>query len=162
MSISTSASKSASASASARSRSRKSRMYIMLLLITAFAVVFIYTVVKMRASKVKNVEKFGALIFNNNKNNESLNKYKILNGDVKLDESSASPCASSDTVVAYNNTYVCIPKGVKHFIKNPAKFCVVSAGPNRVIAEDKDDRPMFKIRSDETVTCTDVASLKAF
>lgn len=150
---------------SARSRSRKSRMsywYIMLLLITAFAVVLVYTVVKMRAPKVKNVETFGALIFNNDKNNESPNKYKILNGDVELDDSSASPCTSSDTVVAYNNTYVCIPKGVKHFIQNPAKFCVVSAGPNRVIAEDKDDRPMFKIRSDETVTCTDVASLKAF
>jgi hypothetical protein len=133
--------------------------YIVLFLV---AVVLVVTAVKMRASKVKNVETFGALIFNNDKNNKSLNKYKILNGDVELDESSASPCASSDTVVAYNNTYVCIPKGVKHFIKNPAKFCVVSAGPNRVIAEDKDDRPMFKIRSDETVTCTDVASLKAF
>jgi len=144
------------------SRSRKSRMSYWYIVLFLVAVVLVVTAVKMRASKVKNVETFGALIFNNDKNNKSLNKYKILNGDVELDESSASPCASSDTVVAYNNTYVCIPKGVKHFIKNPAKFCVVSAGPNRVIAEDKDDRPMFKIRSDETVTCTDVASLKAF
>jgi maltodextrin utilization protein YvdJ len=143
-------------------RSRKSRMSYWYIVLFLVAVVLVVTAVKMRASKVKNVETFGALIFNNDKNNESLNKYKILNGDVELDESSASPCASSDTVVAYNNTYVCIPKGVKHFIKNPAKFCVVSAGPNRVIAEDKDDRPMFKIRYDETVTCTDVASLKAF
>ena len=147
------------------SRSIKPRIsywYIMLLLVSVLAVVLVVTAVKMKACKFKNVEKFGGLIFNNNKNNESLNKYKILNGDIELDENSASPCGSSNTVVAYNNTYVCIPKGVKHFIQNPAKFCVVSAGPNRVIAEDKDDRPMFKIRSDETVTCTDVASLKAF
>jgi hypothetical protein len=71
-------------------------------------------------------------------------------------------CTDNDTVVFYRNDNHCIPKGTRYTLDPLLDYCVIKEGPNRVQAQDLDNRPMWTIQPNQTAACVDVGYLKAY